>query len=163
MHLALYAQDPAVICGSRLAYALNFAAWLANDQGDFLHARALAEELAAISDAHEFGHLLPMGRILLGYFDALEGAARPNVQDRRERFFTAYRQDDSQDPGDGSTKEHDQPFPPDDYLTCAWADHHTMENGGQSSVCCAVTSASLAPNTGFVPEVPSAAHMLNPR
>ncbi len=108
VHLALYAQDPAVICGSRLAYALwflgmsesasiqarraisrarkiehpyslayalNFAAWLANEQGDFLHARAMAEELAAIGDTHEFGHLLPMGRILLGYFDALEGAA----------------------------------------------------------------------------------------
>lgn len=58
-----------------LAYALNFAAWLANDQGDFLRGRALADELAAIADAHEFGHLLPMSRILLGYFDALEGAA----------------------------------------------------------------------------------------
>ena len=107
LHLALYAQDPAAICGSRLAYALwflgltesastesqrainrarriehpfslayalNFAAWLADDQGNSLQARALAGELAAISDGNELGHLRPMSRILLGYFDALEGS-----------------------------------------------------------------------------------------
>ncbi|MGB8467089.1 MAG: AAA family ATPase [Terrimicrobiaceae bacterium] len=108
LHLSLYAQDPAVICGSRLAYtlwflgltksasaeaqraisrartighpfslayALNFAAWLADYQGNSLQARTLASELAVIAYDNELGHLRPMSRILLGYFDALEGSA----------------------------------------------------------------------------------------
>ncbi len=58
-----------------LAYALNFAAWLADDQGNSLQARTLASELAVIADDNELGHLRPMSRILLGYFDALEGSA----------------------------------------------------------------------------------------
>lgn len=121
LHLALYAQDPAVICGSRLAYALwflgltesasaeaqraisrarrighpfslayalNFAAWLADDQGNSMQARTLAGELAAIADDKELGHLRPMSRILLGYFDALEGSADSIV--RIEEGIRAY-------------------------------------------------------------------------
>ena len=56
-----------------LAYALNFAAWLAIDLGDEERARERAERMAALTEEQQLGILQPMGAILGGWMLAAEG------------------------------------------------------------------------------------------
>ncbi|MDQ3678534.1 MAG: AAA family ATPase [Actinomycetota bacterium] len=111
-HLVLFAQDPRIICLSRLAYtlwhldcpeeaaqragdalhlaehlehplslayALNFASWLAIDSGDDRRARALAERLAGLADEQHLGFMQPMGTILRGWTIVHDGRAGEGI------------------------------------------------------------------------------------
>lgn len=111
-HLVLFAQDPRIICLSRLAYtlwhlgcaaeaeqradeslrlagqlehpfslayALNFASWLAIDSGDDARARFLAERLAGLADEQHLGFMQPMGAILRGWASVHDGAAGAGI------------------------------------------------------------------------------------
>ncbi len=108
----LFAQDPRIICLSRLAYtlwhlgcgeeaerradealrlaaelehpfslayALNFASWLAIDSGDELRARVLAERLAGLADEQRLGLMQPMGTILRGWASVHDGRAAEGI------------------------------------------------------------------------------------
>lgn len=116
-HLVLYAQDPRIICLSRLAYtlwhlgcreeaeqhadealrlaaelehpfslayALNFASWLAIDSGHGPRARVLAERLAALADQQHLGFMQPMGTILRGWASVHDGRAAEGIAMIRE-------------------------------------------------------------------------------
>ena len=105
-HLALYSQDPRIVCLSRLAYvlyflgeperaeetareavrladelehpfslayALNFAAWVAIDAGEESAARERAERMTALAEEQQLGYLQPMGRVLHGWILAGDG------------------------------------------------------------------------------------------
>ncbi len=117
MHLALYSQDPRIICLSRLAltlhylgeseiadehareairyadelehpfslaYALNFAAWIAIENGDRATARERAERMASLADDQKLGFVHPMGTILRGWLQGEEGATDEAVNWIRE-------------------------------------------------------------------------------
>ncbi|MBW3609459.1 MAG: AAA family ATPase, partial [Actinobacteria bacterium] len=116
-HLVLFAQDPRIICLSRLAYtlwhlgcreeaerradealrlaaelehpfslayALNFASWLAIDSGDEPRARVLAERLAGLADEQRLGLMQPMGTILRGWASVHDGRAAEGIAMIRE-------------------------------------------------------------------------------
>ena len=122
-HLVLFAQDPRIICLSRLAYtlwhlglapeaeecagqalrlagqlqhpfslayALNFATWLAIDSGDEGRARALAERLAGLADAQHLGFMQPMGTIMRGWASVHDGRAAEGIA-MIEKGLDAYR------------------------------------------------------------------------
>ena len=116
-HLVLFAQDPRIICLSRLAYtlwhlgfaqeaeqharealrlggqldhpislayALNFAGWLAIDSGDERRARILADRLAGLADEQHLGFMQPMGTILRGWASVHDGEAAQGIAMMRE-------------------------------------------------------------------------------
>jgi DNA-binding SARP family transcriptional activator/tetratricopeptide (TPR) repeat protein len=107
LHVALYSQDPRIVCLSRLAYALsflgeaeraeqhaqealrlaeklehpfslayalNFAVWLAIDRGDEPCARERAERMAGLAEEQQLGFLQPMGVIYRGWMLAGDGS-----------------------------------------------------------------------------------------
>lgn len=111
-HLVIYAQDPRIICLSRLAYtlwhlgrreqaeqradealrlaaelehpfslayALNFASWLAIDSGNEPRALVLAERLAGLADEQRLGLMQPMGTILRGWASMHDGRAAEGI------------------------------------------------------------------------------------
>lgn len=111
-HLLLFAQDPRIICLSRLAYtlwhlgrpgeaaqlsrdglrlaeelehplslayALNFASWLAIDSGEDRRARALAERLEGLADEQHLGLMQPMGSILRGWATVQDGSPAEGI------------------------------------------------------------------------------------
>ncbi|HEV2775839.1 MAG TPA: AAA family ATPase [Solirubrobacteraceae bacterium] len=111
-HLMIYAQDPQVICLSRLAYtlwhlgrreeaerradealriaaelehpfslayALNFASWLAIDSGNEPRALVLTEQLAGLADEQRLGFMQPMGTILRGWASVHDGRAAEGI------------------------------------------------------------------------------------
>ncbi len=117
LHLALYSQDPRIVCLSRLAltlhylgevdeaderareaiayadalehpfslaYALNFAAWIAIERGDRAVARARVERMTSLVDDEKLGFLHPMGIILRGWLLSEEGATDEAIGRIRE-------------------------------------------------------------------------------
>jgi DNA-binding SARP family transcriptional activator len=116
-HIALYSQDPQIVCLSRLAYtlrylgetdraeetardalrlaeelehpfslayAVNFAAWLAIDLGDASSARERIERMAILAEEKRLGFLQPMGVVLRGWMLASDGQAGAGVAQIRE-------------------------------------------------------------------------------
>lgn len=67
-----------------LAYALNFASWLALDNGDDRRARELAAQLARLADEQHLGFMQPMGTILRGWATVHDGNAAEGIAMIRE-------------------------------------------------------------------------------
>jgi DNA-binding SARP family transcriptional activator len=67
-----------------IGYVLTFASWLAIDMGDERRARELSERLAGLADERQLGFLQPLGTILRGWRNVVDGDTTEGIAMVRE-------------------------------------------------------------------------------